>query len=183
MKLKSFLSSFYSKRTVSNRGFIETICDVLRHSNVLSSKCAIDLIRLIEELARYSISPIELKSLFCLLREKENFDYRKHLLQVRIETIFFPFSIFGLNFVQSIFIFQALATISLHNIPSNQNICSEFLDIQARDDGITVPEIHKWTTSGAFGFIFHAWIRLDEVLEWESDPYIDSTRYRRVVFR
>lgn len=77
-------SCFYlhSKRTVSNREFIQTICDVLRDSNVLSSKCAIDLIKLIEELARYSISPIELKSLFYLLREKENFDYRKQLLQV-----------------------------------------------------------------------------------------------------
>lgn len=79
----------YSKRTVSNREFIETICDALRHSNVLSSKCAIDLIRLIEDLARYSISPIELKSLFYLLREKENFDYRKQLLQVCFS---FPFS-------------------------------------------------------------------------------------------
>lgn len=125
---------------------------------MLSSKCAIDLIKLIEDLARYSISPIELKSLFYLLREKENFDYRKQLL-------------------------QALATISLHNIPSNQNICNEFLDIQARDDGITIPDIQKWTTSGTYGFIFHAWVRLDEVAEWESDPYIDSTRYRRVVFR
>lgn len=131
---------------------------MLRHSNVLNSKCAIDLIKLIEDLARYSISPIELKSLFYLLREKENFDYRKQLL-------------------------QALATVALHNIPCNQNMCCEFFDIQSRDDGITVPEIHKWTTSGMYGFIFHAWIRLDEVVEWETDPYIDSIRYRRVVFR
>lgn len=124
---------------------------------MLRGKCIIDLIKLIEELARYSISPIELKSVFYLLREKENFDYRKQLL-------------------------QSLATISLHNIPSSQNICSEFLDIQQREDGITVPEIQKWTASGAFGFIFHAWIRLDEVTEWEQDPYVDSTRYRRVLF-
>lgn len=82
------LFPIYSKRTVSNREFIESICDVLRHSNVLSSKCAIDLIKLIEELARYSISPIELKSLFYLLREKENFDYRKQLLQVCIYVYF-----------------------------------------------------------------------------------------------
>lgn len=127
------------------------------YSSVLRGKCVIDLIKLIEELARYSISPIELKSIFYLLREKENFDYRKQLL-------------------------QSLATISVHNIPSNQNICSEFMDIQKREDGITVPEIHKWATSGGFGFIFHAWIRLDEVTEWEQDPFVDSTRYRRVVF-
>lgn len=67
---------------MSNREFIETTCDVLRHSNILNSKCAIDLIKLIEDLARYSITPVELKSLFYLLREKENYDYRKQLLQV-----------------------------------------------------------------------------------------------------
>lgn len=76
-------------------------------------------------------------------------------------------------------IFQALATVSLHNIPNNQNICSEFFDIQSRDDGITVSDIKKWTTSGTYGFIFHAWIRLDEATERECD----STRYRRIVFR
>lgn len=82
---------------MSNREFIETICDVLRHSNVLHSKCAIDLIKLIEELARYSISPIELKSLFCLLREKENFDYRKQMLQVRLNSkVNFPVCLIGL---------------------------------------------------------------------------------------
>lgn len=68
-------------------------------------------------------------------------------------------------------------------MPSNQNICTEFVDIQYRDDGFTVFDINKWTTSGAYGFIFHAWIRLDEVTEWEHDPYLDSTRYRRVLFR
>lgn len=67
---------------MSNREFIGTTCDVLRHSNILNSKCAIDLIKLIEDLARYSITPLELKSLFYLLREKENYDYRKQLLQV-----------------------------------------------------------------------------------------------------
>lgn len=68
-------------------------------------------------------------------------------------------------------------------MPNNQNTCPEFVDIQSRDDGFTVLDIQKWTTSGAYGFIFHAWIRLDEVTDWEHDPYIDSTRYRRVLFR
>lgn len=80
----SFDFNFCSKRTMSNREFIETTCNVLRHSNILSSKCAIDLIKLIEDLARYSVSPVELKSLFYLLREKENCDYRKQLLQVKV---------------------------------------------------------------------------------------------------
>lgn len=77
--------------------------------------------------------------------------------------------------------FQSLATISLHNI-SNNTVCNEFLDIQNRDDGISVPEIHKWVTSGSYGFIFHAWIRLDDVQDWDPDPITESTRYRRVIF-
>lgn len=146
-EIKIIFSSFCSKRTVSNRDFIETICDVLRHSNVLSSKCAIDLIRLIEELARYSISPIELKSLFCLLREKENFDYRKHLLQVRIETIFlFPFlaelfsqsiSFFRLWQPYHCIIFQAIkisaANFSIYRHATKELPCQRFTNGQHRE--------------------------------------------------
>lgn len=110
-----------------------------------------------EEMARHSISPIELRHIFCLLRENENFDYRKELL-------------------------QALATISLYSITNSSTICNEFWDIQNREDGISVPEIHKWLVSSTYGFVFHAWIRLDDVAEWEPDPYIDSVRYRRVIF-
>lgn len=153
-----FLSSiFFSKSIVTQQRAIKTICHTLQHCSSLSSKCAIDLIKLLEELAKYSISPIELKSVFYLLRREENFDYRKQLL-------------------------QTLATISLHNV-SNNTVCNEFLDVQNRDDGITVPEIHKWVTSGSYGFIFHAWIRLDDVKDWEPDPITESTRYRRVIFR
>lgn len=76
-----------------------------------------------------------------------------------------------------------LATVSLNSI-TNNSICNEFLDIQTQEDGITVPEIHKWIPStSSYGFLFHAWICLDDVKEWKSDPYIDSTRYRRVLFR
>lgn len=142
---------------MSQEQVIKSICQTLRHSTLLSSKCAIDLIRLLEEMARYSISPIELRHIFCLLRENENFDYRKELM-------------------------QALATISLYSITNSSTICNEFWDIQNREDGISVPDIHKWLVSGTYGFVFHAWIRLDDVDEWEPDPYIDSTRYRRVIF-
>lgn len=123
---------------------------------MLNKKCANDLIHLIEELAHYSISPIELKQLCHLLREDENFDYHKELL-------------------------QALASSSLYSITNTPTVCNEFFDIQNRDDGITVPEINKWIVSGSYGFVFHAYIRLDEVNEWEPDPYIDSTRYRRII--
>lgn len=46
-----------------------------------------ELIRLLEELSKYSISPIELKSIFFLLRKEENFDYRKQLMQVSLNYI------------------------------------------------------------------------------------------------
>lgn len=73
---------------------IKAICLTLQHCNSLSKKCAIELIKLLEELAKYSISPIELKSVFFLLRKEENFDYRKQLLQVRatyFATIYDPY--------------------------------------------------------------------------------------------
>lgn len=41
-----------------------------------------DLIKLLEELGKFSISSMELKNVMWLLREEENFDYRKQLLQV-----------------------------------------------------------------------------------------------------
>lgn len=147
---------FYSKTIASQEHVIKTVCQTLRYSSVLHKKCAIGLIKLIEEIARYSIRPIELKNIFYLLREIENFDYRKQLL-------------------------ECLATVSLFNIGNNTNVCNEFWDIQKREDGITVPDIHKWVISGSYGFVFHAWIRLDDVKDWEPDPYIDSTRYRRVI--
>lgn len=135
---------------------IKSICQTLRHASLLSKKAATDLIRLVEELAHHSISPIELKQLFHLLREDENFDYHKELL-------------------------QTLATSSLYSITNTPTACNEFFDIQSRDDGITVPDISKWLVSGSYGFVFHAYVRLDEVSEWEPDPYIDSSRYRRVM--
>lgn len=77
-----FFFSFFSKSIVTQQRAIKTICHALQHCSSLSNKCAIDLIKLLEELAKYSISPVELKSVFYLLRREENFDYRKQLLQV-----------------------------------------------------------------------------------------------------
>lgn len=76
-----------SKSIVTQQRAIKTICQTLQHCNYLSKKCAMELIRLLEELSKYSISPIELKSIFFLLRKEENFDYRKQLMQVSLNYI------------------------------------------------------------------------------------------------
>lgn len=76
---------------------------------------------------------------------------------------------------------KAIASISLYSV-SNNSICNEFLDIQSNTDGITVPEIKKWTTSGSYGFIFHAWLRFDEIpkdpVNAEAD---DNKNVRRII--
>ena len=93
-----------------------------------------NLLKLIEELAKYSILPAEVNSLFRLLRPDAQFDYRKLLL----ETI--------LRITQH--------RSSAGSMPDN------FLDIQTNTSGITIPEIRKWETT--HGFVFHAWLRLEE---------------------
>lgn len=141
---------------MSEQKIVRTICTTLQHYSALHSKCASDLIRLIEELAKYSISPAELKILFWLLRTDANFDYRKQLL-------------------------HSVASIALYSL-ANSTVCSEFLDIQVAANGITVPDIRKWITSGSYGFVFHGWIRLDNSTTQASGS--DETKNsRRIILR
>lgn len=139
-----------------------------------------DLIKLMEELGKFSITAMELKKTLWLLREEENFDYRKQLLQVCRAIVLAQ--IVSNRLIRSFP--QSLASISLHNM-SNSTVCNEFLDIQIDTDGITVPDIRKWITSGAYGFIFHGWIRLNDSII----PNVNNTRssdnkcFRRIVLR
>lgn len=71
-----------SKSVVSKEKLIRTISQTLQHCSALNAKCAMDLIKLLEELGKFSITAMELKKILWLLREEENFDYRKQLLQV-----------------------------------------------------------------------------------------------------
>lgn len=74
--------TIFSKSVVSKERLIKTISQTLQHCSALNAKCAMDLIKLLEELGKFSISAMELKDILWLLREEENFDYRKQLLQV-----------------------------------------------------------------------------------------------------
>lgn len=67
----------------------------------------------------------------------------------------------------------------------NATVCNEFLDIQIDTDGITVPEIRKWITSGAYGFIFHGWIRLNDTIGHDINNTRSSENkcFRRIILR
>lgn len=146
---------FCSRNILANEKIIRAICHTLQRST-LNVKCAASLIRLIEELGKFSISPPELKQIFYLLRAEQNFPYRRQLL-------------------------QSIASISLYSLTAS-TVCTEFLDIQSTDDGITVPEIRRWTTSGSYGFIFHAWLRLDDLATTVRGADMEENRhYRRVI--
>lgn len=49
-----------------------------------------------------------------------------------------------------------------------------------------MPDIKKWITSGSYGFIFHAWIRLEEENteknKIDHDDSEDSKHFRRIIF-
>uniref|UniRef100_A0A182W0M1 DUF4704 domain-containing protein n=1 Tax=Anopheles minimus TaxID=112268 RepID=A0A182W0M1_9DIPT len=133
--LKKCASTMQSKQHVCSQQSIKRIVDVcLSSSQRLSAKCAINLLKLIEELAKYSIYPAEVNSLFRLLRPETQFEYRKLLLETLLR------------------ITHHRGTVGV--IPDN------FLDIQTNTSGITIPEIRKWETT--HGFVFHAWLRLEE---------------------
>lgn len=151
------------KNVLANIKMIMAICDTLQHANALQPKCSASLIRLVEELGKYSISSSELKAIVHLLRIEQKFPFHKQLL-------------------------QTLASIALHSLTSSSGNgalqCSDFLDIQAVDDGITVPDIRRWIGSGSYGFIFHAWIRLDRI--GASSDLVgvggsNGDKYRRVI--
>lgn len=137
---------------------IGSICSVFEFHRNLSAKSAGDLLKIIEELGKHSIDPIELKHVFSILRSEVKFEYRKQLL-------------------------QTLAGISHHNLSVGPS-CVEYLDIQEESDGITVPDIRKWISSGAYGFVLHLWVRLDKIdSSSEDDDANEIHNFRRQLFK
>uniref|UniRef100_A0A182N771 DUF4704 domain-containing protein n=1 Tax=Anopheles dirus TaxID=7168 RepID=A0A182N771_9DIPT len=134
--LKKCAGTMQSKQHVCGQKTIKRIVDVCLadSSERLAPKCAINLLKLVEELAKYSIFPAEVNSLFRLLRPNVSFEYRKQLL-------------------------ETLLRISQHRSTVG-TVPDHFLDIQSNTSGITIPEIRKWETT--HGFVFHAWLRLEE---------------------
>ncbi|XP_049530577.1 neurobeachin-like protein 1 isoform X2 [Anopheles darlingi] len=147
--LRKCAGTMQCKQQVCAQKTIKRIVDVcLTDGNRLSFKCTINLLKLIEELAKYSIFPTEVNSLLRLLRREAQFEHRKQLLE----------TILRISHYRS----------TLGIAPDN------FLDIQTNTSGITIPEIRKWDT--AHGFVFHAWLRLEE------ECTMGGQNYRRQLF-
>lgn len=125
--------SLQCKRLLCENKCISNTCGALTNHHTLCPKTIMNLINLIEELAKFNIDSVEVKHVFQLLKIEVNFEYRMQL----IETI--------LRISQN--------RLTLGTGPN------EFLDIQSDVNGITVPDIKKWDPS--HGFVFHIWLRLD----------------------
>ncbi|XP_054734864.1 neurobeachin-like protein 1 isoform X2 [Anastrepha obliqua] len=129
-------SSYATKSAACDNRTIKAACECLHQYEKLTETCIQNFIKLIEELSKVSIIPIELKRVFSLLREESGFPQSKQLL-------------------------QTLVICSLHSLKSS-NVCTQFFTISAPSDGIMVPDIKNWAMSGSYGFIFHILLRLRE---------------------
>uniref|UniRef100_A0A336KCC2 CSON006833 protein n=1 Tax=Culicoides sonorensis TaxID=179676 RepID=A0A336KCC2_CULSO len=125
--------SMQCKRMICEEKCITKICGTLMKHQSLSPRCILNLINLVEELAKFNVYSVEVKHLFKLLKVEANFEYRKQLLETILK------------------ISQSRLTLGVRP--------NEFLDIQTDVNGITVPDIRKWDSS--HGFVFHIWLRLD----------------------
>lgn len=138
---------------------INKVCLAIQEnpSKPMSSKCIYNMIRFIEELAKFSIKSVELKNLFKLVRGDNKFDHRKLLL-------------------------DALIRISSNSL-MNVNFPSAYFDIQTAANGIQVSDIKKWDPAN--GFFFHTWIRLQKYepeIDFTDDSASNYQNYRRYLF-
>ncbi|KAM7358806.1 neurobeachin-like protein 1 isoform 2-T3 [Cochliomyia hominivorax] len=137
--LKACTDNYGTKSVACESRIIKSICLCLHRYNKLSDQCIQNYIKLIEELSKLSIIPIELKSIFSLLRKESQFPHSKQLL-------------------------QTLVSVSLQSLTST-NLCSQYFNFCESGDGIVVTDIKNWSMSGAYGFIFHILLRLDNKLK------------------
>ncbi|XP_030380341.1 neurobeachin-like protein 1 isoform X2 [Scaptodrosophila lebanonensis] len=134
--LKACTDNYGTKNIACGSRVIKAACTCLLRYDVLSEAAIQNIIRLIEELSKVSIVPVELKCIFALLRQ-------------------------GSKFAQSKQLQQTLVVISLQSL-RNANSCSQYFTIERPHDGIVVPDIRNWTISGSYGFIFHILVRFNE---------------------
>ncbi|TMW42844.1 hypothetical protein DOY81_012078, partial [Sarcophaga bullata] len=59
---------------------------------------------------------------------------------------------------------QTLVSVSLQSLTST-NLCSQYFNFCEPGDGIVVTDIKNWSMSGAYGFIFHILLRLDNKIK------------------
>ncbi|XP_039966909.1 neurobeachin-like protein 1 isoform X2 [Bactrocera tryoni] len=134
--LRGCTTNYATKSVACDNRTIKAICECLHQYEKLAESCIQNFIKLIEELSKISIIPIELKRIFSLLREESGFPQSKQLL-------------------------QTLIVCSLQSL-NNSNVCTQFFTISASHEGIAVPDIKNWSMSGSYGFIFHMLVRLQE---------------------
>ncbi|KNC29634.1 hypothetical protein FF38_00632 [Lucilia cuprina] len=140
--LKACTDNYGTKSIACESRIIKSICLCLHRYEKLSDQCIQNYIKLIEELSKLSIIPIELKSIFSLLRKESKFPHSKQLL-------------------------QTLVSVSLQSLTST-NLCSQYFNFCEPGDGIVVTDIKNWSMSGAYGFIFHILLRLDKPSDGKS---------------
>lgn len=136
-KFRLFILKYcFSKRAASEQGVIIKISQVLSEDMTLNIHTAHVLIRLIQNLAQHSFTPLELKSVLNLLDEnnEKKIPYRSQLV-------------------------RALSVVSLRD---EHKVCDVFFDIQSESQGISVPDISKWTSAN-YGFSLAVWVRLSRV--------------------
>lgn len=75
-------SAIPSKTVACGSRVVKAACVCLLRSELLAESCAQNLIKLIEELSKLSIVPVELKCIFALLRQGTKFAQYKQLQQV-----------------------------------------------------------------------------------------------------
>ncbi|XP_075164730.1 neurobeachin-like protein 1 isoform X1 [Haematobia irritans] len=134
--LKACIDNYGTKTIACETRIIKSVAVCLHHSEKLTNQCIQNYIKLIEELSKLSITPIELKCIFSLLRKESKFPQHKQLL-------------------------QTLVSVSLQSLTST-NLCSQYFNFCEPGDGIVVTDIKNWSMSGAYGFIFHILLRLND---------------------
>lgn len=158
MILKGCTINYICKQSSCEEEIIKIVCETLTSFEYLNEGCIQNLIKLIEELAKVSIKPAELKGILSLLKEESKFPYTKQLL-------------------------QTFTVVSLQNLNGGSTSCGQYFDIQKSYDGIIVPDIRNWIMSGSYGFIFHVFLRLNPLGEETGDSDTVKTTKRRMLFK
>ncbi|XP_040571294.2 LOW QUALITY PROTEIN: neurobeachin-like protein 1 [Lepeophtheirus salmonis] len=134
-------SNIQNKALCCDSGIILEIIHTLKCFDRLEHKSASELLKLLESLGKYSISPYELKQLISMLNDddpstpdsqKGKFPYKSHIIHV----------------------------ISSMAKGDGYSVCRQYLDFNT-SQGIQVPSISQCPILSN-GFTFHCWIRLEQ---------------------
>ncbi|XP_029444090.1 neurobeachin-like protein 2 isoform X2 [Rhinatrema bivittatum] len=127
-------SSLQSQMTCVEAGMVSCLLSALCSDQQLDSKCAENLIHILQLLGRLSIRPGELRQLIKLLRTDNGIH---------------PYST------------QVIRAMSAMARKEGPERALQYFDLTPSMSGIMVPAIQKWPGSG---FAFHAWVCLNEDL-------------------